>query len=248
MIARQILAVAACCVPLSHAARSEEPEVATASTYEAYVLETVQNPCTRLFSLTRTNGGVGHASANTSALLQGACKGGAPPALADADSSVAFNPALIVVDIGGSGGGAADSDSILETVVTLHGPTTAKEVHVVEEFTVIGKITLTGSSAAEYTPCITVTHGKTVLGQAGCALIPGASGNIAQTWAVTATVPVTSGRAQIGLSETFLAAANTEMMVRVAPSASFAVTITPHQHIIESGWTYTAAGNFKPKP
>jgi hypothetical protein len=163
-------------------------------------------------------------------------------------SSVAFNPALIVVAARSTGGGSALSSSILETVVTLHGPATASRVHVVEEFTVIGTTTLTGTSAAEYTPCITVTQGSTVLGRAGCALIRGMSGGVAKTFAVTAAVTATRGTAQIALSETFLTTVDSEVRSPPAESASLSVTITPHQHIIEPGWTYTAAGNFRPRP
>jgi hypothetical protein len=65
---------------------------------------------------------------------------------------------------------------------------------------------------------------------------------------VTATVPATGGKAQFSLDEGFETAISSGESMRPAKSASLKVTITPHQHIIEPGWTYTAGGHFKPRP
>src|ERR1700690_1313897 len=144
MAAKKLFAVATCCIALSHIAKSEGPQAAA---YQALVEDKVVASCVNPPTLTKSDGGIGHASAVSDAYLHGPCPGGAAPQSAVAASDVIFNPAVIGVNVKVSGGGAALSTSTLETVVTLRGPATATKVHVVEEFTVIGSATLSGSSS-----------------------------------------------------------------------------------------------------
>jgi hypothetical protein len=250
MTAKRLLAVATCCVALSHVAQSEEPEAPGGPhTYIALVQEKVEPGCVNLRPKQKSNGGFGHDSAAASVSLSGPCPGRAAPQSDHAGADVIFDPAEMAVEVTSSGGGGALSDQDLGTTVTLRGPATATKVHVVEEFTVIGSIALSGSGTfALYTPCIIVSQGATQLGRAGCRPIFAKSAEVSETWPATVTVPATRGKAQFVVDESLNAEVGSSPTTPPAESASFSVTITPHQHIIEPGWTYTAAGHFKPRP
>lgn len=167
-----------------------------------------------------------------------------------AKAVVGFDPAEMFADVSSSGGKSASSEVSLGTTVYLRGPATATKVTVVEEFTVTGSIEQSGDAKGIYTPCIGLTSEKgRDLEHAGCgAPIRIKSGEVSETWVVTATLPATDGKAQFMLDEGFDTSIATGSTLPPAQSASVKVTITPHQHIIGDGWTYTAAGNFTPRP
>ena len=243
MTAKKLVAVAACCIAHSHVAQS-------AAVYAAYVNEGVSVYCGNPQTLRKSNGGYGFTTAFSHAYLQRTC----PPGIgqtAQAQPEVIFNPASIKVTTIVLGGGTSSSNSALETVVTLRGPVTATEVHVVEGLQVIGPVALSGglgNAGVTYTPCVIVTQGTKVLAKTDCLTnnILG-SLNVSDTDAVTVTVPAVAGKAQFTLTETFNTTADSTIVDLSATSASFKATIYPLQRIVEPGWTYTAAGNFKPR-
>jgi hypothetical protein len=231
-------------------AHGEEPKEAVPRAYTAFVDDLIGNDCTDPHSKTKTNGGNGYTRAAALVELSGPCKGGAAPAHASAVSTVLFNPARMNVDVATSGGGVAESGATLETTVTLHGPAKAKRVHVVEGFTVIGPIVVSGADngGVVYYPCVRVFVAKTVE-DAGCTNnIVEQSGELNRTWAVTVAVPAVRGIARLRLFEYFESDATSSLTRPPARLSSLGVRIFPIQRIVERGWTYTAAGRFKPQP